>query len=136
MFTTKSLYRFLTDRGTTSRVVRYIWKCKIPLKIKFFLWQSFNNKLQVGQSLIKRGWKGSGNCFVCGCPESVNHIFFKCHLAKFIWNVTREVWQLKDVPRSLMEFSNDWLRGKGPLPACLLMFIFCRICLGSLDDQK
>ena len=30
-FTTKSLYRFLTDRGITSKVAGYIWKCKVPL---------------------------------------------------------------------------------------------------------
>jgi hypothetical protein len=44
-FSTKSLYRFLTDRGMPSRVAGLIWKCKIPLKIKFFLWQVFHNKL-------------------------------------------------------------------------------------------
>ena len=104
-------------------VAGHIWKCKLPLKIKFFHWHAFNNKLQVGRSLIKR-WKCSGNCCVCGCAESVNHILFKCHLSKFIWNVIREVWQLRDVLKSLMEFSSDWLQGKGPLPACLLMFIF------------
>ena len=53
-FTTKSLYRFLTDCGVASRMAKYIWKGKLPLKIKFFLWQIFN-KLQVVQSLIKRG---------------------------------------------------------------------------------
>lgn len=44
-FTTKSLYRFLSNRGFPSRMAGIIWKCKIPLKIKFFLWQIFNNKL-------------------------------------------------------------------------------------------
>jgi hypothetical protein len=51
-FTTKSLYRFLSSRGMPSRVAWVIWKCKIPLKVKFFLWQVFNNKLHVGQSLL------------------------------------------------------------------------------------
>ena len=36
-YTTKSLYRFLTDRGVTSKTAGYIWKCKIPLKVKVFL---------------------------------------------------------------------------------------------------
>ena len=35
-FSTKSLYRFLTDWGMPSRVAGLIWKFKIPLKIKFF----------------------------------------------------------------------------------------------------
>jgi hypothetical protein len=37
MFTTKSLYRFLTDRGVSSRMSEIIWKCRVPLKIKNFL---------------------------------------------------------------------------------------------------
>jgi hypothetical protein len=49
IFSTESLYRFITDRGAASKVAGLIWKCKIPLKIIFFLWQVFNNKLQVGQ---------------------------------------------------------------------------------------
>jgi len=83
-FTTKSLYRFLSNRGMPSRVAGIIWKCKIPLKIKFFLWQVFNNKLQVDLSLIKRGWKGDDKCCICDVLENVNHIFFDCPLAKML----------------------------------------------------
>jgi hypothetical protein len=54
-YTTESLYRFLTDMGVSSRVSGILWKCKVSLKIKFFLWQVFNNKLQVAQCLVKRG---------------------------------------------------------------------------------
>jgi hypothetical protein len=36
LFTTKSMYRFLTDRGVTGRVAGFIWRSKVPLKIKFF----------------------------------------------------------------------------------------------------
>jgi hypothetical protein len=57
-FTTKSLYRFLTDRGFTSRVAGHIWRSRVPLKIKFFLWQMTNNKLQVATNLKKEGGKG------------------------------------------------------------------------------
>ena len=78
-FTTKSLYRFLTDCGVASRMARYIWKAKLSLKIKFFLWQIFN-KLQVAQSLIKRGWKGSKGCCICGKSESVDHLFLNATL--------------------------------------------------------
>jgi len=66
-FSTKSLYRFLTDWGMPSRVAGLIWKCKIPLKIKFFLWQMFHNKLQVAGNLVKRGWKGNMSCCLCDC---------------------------------------------------------------------
>ena len=124
MFTTKSLYRFLSNRGMPSRVAGIIWKCKVPLKIKFFLWQTFNNKLPVGLSLLRRGWKGDGKCCLCGVLETINHILFYCVLAKLIWAIIREVFCLGDVPHSLQELSEGWLWGKGPLSARLLMFLF------------
>lgn len=107
-----------------SKMAGCIWKCKIPLKIKFFLWQVFNNKLQVGQSLSRRGWKGDSSCCVCGAIETVDHILFGCVLAKMFWAILREVFCLTWVLRNLKEFSKDWLQGKGPLPPKLLMFLF------------
>ena len=65
-FSTKSLYRFLTDCGVASKMASYIWKAKLPVKIKVFLWQIFNNKLQVAQSLIKRGGKAAGAAVCVG----------------------------------------------------------------------
>jgi len=44
-FTTKSLYSFLTHRVVCVREGDSVWKAKVPLKIKFFLWQVDNNKL-------------------------------------------------------------------------------------------
>jgi hypothetical protein len=34
------------------------------------------------------------------------------------------VFDLEFVPRSLQEFSENWLHGKGPLPSRLVMFLF------------
>lgn len=124
VFSTKSLYRFITNRGMPSRVAGHIWKCKIPLKIKFFLWQMFNNKLQVAMSLIKRGWKGTGRCCICNASETIDHIFFHCYLAKLLWGIIKEVFHLPHIPNSLKEFCEEWLQGKGPIPARLLMFLF------------
>jgi hypothetical protein len=123
-FSTKSLYRFLTDRGVSSRIEGYIWKSKIPLKIKFFLWQAFNNKLQVAQNLVKKKWKGCIDSCLCGCVESVDHVLFKCHLAMVVWSFFKEVFCLDEYPTSLEDFSFKWLRGKGPLPTSLIIFIF------------
>ena len=36
LFSTKSLYRFLTNR-VSSKVAGAIWKSKLPLKINFFM---------------------------------------------------------------------------------------------------
>jgi hypothetical protein len=124
LFSTKSLYRFLTDWGMPSRVVGLIWKCKMPLKIKFFLWQMFHNKLQVAGTLVKRGWRGNMSCCLCDCVETVNHLLFKCHLAKLVWSMLQNIFELDFCPRSLEDLSIIWLQGKGPLPNRLVMFFF------------
>lgn len=38
-FTTISLYRFLSCQGTSLPSFNKIWKAKVPLKMKIFLWQ-------------------------------------------------------------------------------------------------
>jgi hypothetical protein len=126
-FSTRSLYRFLTDRGFSSKVARFIWRARMPLKIKFFLWQVFNNKLQVASSLVKRGWKGDVNCCLCGKIESANHILFHCHLTKLIWGMIRDIFHLDSCSSSLQDLNFRWLQGKGPLPSHLLIFLFAGI---------
>jgi hypothetical protein len=37
-FSIKSLYNFLTSGGVTCRMARKIWICRLPLKIRIFLW--------------------------------------------------------------------------------------------------
>ena len=32
----------------------------------------------------KKKWKGSVNCCLCGLRETVDHIFFQCHVAKSV----------------------------------------------------
>lgn len=84
-----------------------------------------NNKLQVDGNLIKKAWKGNSKCCLCGCFESVDHVFFfQCHLAKFVWGVIGEAFQLKSVPNTLSNFTSSWLLGKGPLPFRLIIFLF------------
>jgi hypothetical protein len=89
-----------------------------------FLWQLLNNKLQVPVNLAKKGWKGSILCCLCGCLENIDHIFFKCHLAKLVWEIITEVFHLTSYPTSWEDFYGSWLRGKGPFSARLTIFIF------------
>jgi hypothetical protein len=124
VYSTKSLYRFLSRSGVTSRVAGFIWKSRLPLKIKFFLWQIFNNKLQVAKSLVKRVWHGSSRCCLCTCLEDINHIMFTCHLARLVWGMLQDIYCLQNILKSLRDFSSFWLLGKGPWPKRLIVFVF------------
>uniref|UniRef100_A0A0Q3VCM6 Reverse transcriptase zinc-binding domain-containing protein n=1 Tax=Setaria italica TaxID=4555 RepID=A0A0Q3VCM6_SETIT len=37
-------------------------------------------------NLAKRRWQGSTKCCFCNDEETVQHLFFDCHLARCIWN--------------------------------------------------
>jgi hypothetical protein len=64
-YTTKSMYRFLAHRGVINTHMRRLWKTKLPMKLKVFMWQVFHDKLQTGEELKKRNWKGDGKCSIC-----------------------------------------------------------------------
>jgi hypothetical protein len=53
-FTTKSLYIFRTNGDVKNPVYKKNWNCKVPLKIKVFLWQIYNGKIQAVAVLEKR----------------------------------------------------------------------------------
>jgi hypothetical protein len=46
-----------------------IWKAALPLKIKIFLWQICNDKIQTAEQLRKRNWTGPVECKLCGKIE-------------------------------------------------------------------
>lgn len=50
IFTTKSLYRFITHGSVISKIDNSIWKCKLPLKIRVFLWQIYHGNYKIQPS--------------------------------------------------------------------------------------
>ncbi|KAG8096770.1 hypothetical protein GUJ93_ZPchr0013g34670 [Zizania palustris] len=62
-----------------------IWNCGISLKVKIFIWLMVKRRIQVGDQLRKINWKGDPTCKLCGLIETVDHLFFQCHVAKLLW---------------------------------------------------
>jgi hypothetical protein len=89
-FSTSSLYNELTFTGFSNRWLMNVWKTKVPLKIRIFLWQVINDKIQSAEQLKKRNWPGPTACKMCGVLESTSHIFFRCALANFCWCMCRD----------------------------------------------
>jgi hypothetical protein len=44
-FTTKSMYRQLVHRGFVNRRMSLMWKSKIPMNVKVFMWLACQNKI-------------------------------------------------------------------------------------------
>ena len=88
IFTVKSLYLHLvrTDMGFPHT---FLWKVKVPAKIKFFLWLLSKKSILTRDTLLKRGWKGDKHCVFCGQEENIDHLFFSYSVARIIWNLVR-----------------------------------------------
>jgi hypothetical protein len=89
-FSVKSLYNSLVQ-GPVSPLGLAIWKDRIPTKIKIFLWQLSRGRLPSNDQILKRRGPSDGLCALCGLPENVNHIFFRCVLAQFVWAGVRDM---------------------------------------------
>jgi hypothetical protein len=111
VYTTISLYNEIFFPGFENKWMMCIWTAKIPLKIKIFLWQVCNDKIQSAEQLKKRNWEGPVECKMCGQVESTEHIFVECVLAKFGWSLYRDVFGWATTPNSLEDLSCKLVEG-------------------------
>lgn len=108
-FTVKSMYSNLMQTDKV-HVKCIIWKLKVPLKIKAFLWYLKKGVLLTKDNLIKRKWKGGSKCCFCDKDETIQHLFFDCHMARFPWNAVVFSFGIQP-PASVSHLLGSWLRG-------------------------
>ena len=89
-YSTRSMYRFLSHRGVINKRMERLWKSKLPLKLKIFMWLAIQGRIQTGVALKQKNWKGDVNCNLCASPETVNHVLFQCVMARFVWASFKE----------------------------------------------
>jgi hypothetical protein len=101
-FSVKSLYRQF-KQNTIRKPYWFIWKAKIPQRIKVFLWLILEDKILSKENLKKRNWHGNVNCDWCGCLETTNHIFYNCQVATFTWKVIQMALMSLSLPKNANE---------------------------------
>jgi hypothetical protein len=84
-FSVKSVYKDLSNYGN-DRSFKHLWKAKIPLKIKIWLWLIWHNAIATKDTMSARGWTGNTRYQFCEQNEAMHHLFFTCVAAKFVWN--------------------------------------------------
>jgi hypothetical protein len=104
-FSVKSMYTHMFNNEADSPNKK-IWRAKIPLKIKIFMWLIHQNAILTKENLLKRKWQGDPKCRFCSDPESINHLFFECPMAKFSWSLIAMVVGADCRPTSFAQF---WL---------------------------
>jgi hypothetical protein len=102
LFSTKSIYTWL-EKGLAGSHNKWIWKTKIPLKIKIFMWQLGQDALLTRENLRKRNWDGSPVCSFCSQLETNNHLFFTCPISKVVWGTLGMSFGARCVPNSFWQ---------------------------------
>lgn len=94
-FSVQSLYGVINHRGVIPVCVHTVWKLKIPPMVQIFLWLLSKNKLLTRDNLLKRRDIDDHTCLFYSEPESINHLFFDCCVAKRLWTMLGEVLYLR-----------------------------------------
>ena len=71
--------------------IKKLWKAKLPLKIKVFMWLVKLNAILTRDNLSRKGWQGDKMCSFCSSPESTEHLFFSCVISKYCWSLVSVV---------------------------------------------
>jgi hypothetical protein len=108
-FTVKSMYLDMLD-DDTKYLKKYIWKMKLPLKIKVFMGFFHRKIILIKDNLLKRNWNGNESCCFCDSKESIQHLFFECPLAKIIWRIIYMTFGLEP-PKNVTNLFGTWLKG-------------------------
>jgi hypothetical protein len=74
------------------RVSQEIWCAKLPTKIKVFFWYLKKGVILTKDNQARPNWKGDKNCCFCHLPETIQHLFFNCSYAKFLWRAVQIVF--------------------------------------------
>jgi hypothetical protein len=109
LFTFKCMYEELMNDHTPF-LRKYLWKLKIPLKIKKFMWFLHNKVLLTKDNLAKRNWKGCTKCCFCGDHETIEHLFIVCPFSKLLWRMVFFAFNLPPLANITNMFGN-WLNG-------------------------
>ena len=91
---------------------KYIWKMKVPLKIKILMWYLDRKVIPTKDNLKKRDWQGCTKCCFCDV-ESIPHLFLQCPLSKLLWRTVHITFNLPPTTSSTNMFGN-WLVGVHP----------------------
>jgi hypothetical protein len=108
-FSVKSLYTDFMS-GHTRFLKKYLWKLKVPLKIRIFMWFLNRKVLLTKDNLAKRKWTGCTKCVFCDSKESIEHLFIRCPFASLLWRVIYFTFNIP-APTNIKNLFGKWLNG-------------------------
>jgi hypothetical protein len=106
-FSVSSMYQALLDIDIVPHN-SYLRKIKILLKMKVFLWLLYREAILTKDNLVKRNWYENEMCSFCNNHKTIQHLFFDCALAKFIWRVVQLASGLSP-PNNIRHMFGAWV---------------------------
>ena len=94
--------------GNTKFVRKYIWKLKVPLKIRIFMWFLQRKVILTKDNLLKRNWQGATKCCFCEHEETIQHLFFDCPFTKVLWRIVHLAFNITP-PKNTTNLFGNWL---------------------------
>jgi hypothetical protein len=92
------------SKASIDRSFKHLWKAKIPLKIKVWLWLIWHNAIATKDTMAERGWIGNLFCQFCDKKETILHLFFSCPAAKYVWSCVAKAIGASTRPRNFSQF--------------------------------
>ena len=72
------------------RLWNKLWRLRIPLKVRNFLWRAYSDVLPTWANIAWRRLPIDPSCAICGqAEESVCHALWECSLATNIWAMVK-----------------------------------------------
>ena len=96
--------------GNTVDLRKYIWKIKVPLKIRIFMWFLHRKVILTKDNLKKRNWNGCNKCCFSDQDETIQHLFIECPFAKVVWRTLHMTFSITP-PSNINNLFGNWLGG-------------------------
>jgi hypothetical protein len=81
-----------------------------------------HKKILTKDNLFKRNWQGKLDCAFCGLQESIDHLFFHCSVARFVWRIIQIALSLNSIPRDVTDLFGPWINSFGKTEKNLVLF--------------
>lgn len=112
MFTVSSAYFELHNTRIQSPYHLVLWKLKVPMKVRVFIWLMLLDKILTQENLIIRGCQINTGCKLCNSlsVETTGHIMWSCPFASRFW---RGLCAQINIPTRMEQNIEDaWLGGR------------------------
>lgn len=87
LFSCASAYRIMHNSGLIARNHERLWKIKVPMNVRIFIWLMLDNKILTQQVLIYRGCAVQTGCHLCHRTEAEtrDHLMWYCSFSSGFW---------------------------------------------------